>query len=62
MDDEEVQVLSSLLQTMLHYDPSKRPSTSDLLQHPWFANPNNDPTVGTTVSSSTEHGPEETMN
>ncbi|KAL1962324.1 hypothetical protein VTN77DRAFT_9815 [Rasamsonia byssochlamydoides] len=34
--DEDADVVKALLRRILQYDPTKRPSTSELLQHPWF--------------------------
>lgn len=36
---EEAGTIKSLLRQILTYDAKKRPSTSDLLKHPWFALP-----------------------
>ena len=36
MDNQEVLMIKSLLRQIFHYDPSKRPSSSELLEHPWF--------------------------
>lgn len=37
MGAEEATTVKKLLRQILQYDESKRPSTSDLLKHPWFA-------------------------
>ncbi|KAI9823540.1 MAG: hypothetical protein M1826_007696 [Phylliscum demangeonii] len=37
MSDEEERSFINMLRQMLQYDPSKRPSASKLLQHPWLA-------------------------
>ena len=34
---EESLVIKDLLRSILKYDPMKRPSASELLEHPWFA-------------------------
>ena len=39
MTVEESEVVKDLLCWILQYDPSKRPSLSDLLQHSWFQEP-----------------------
>ena len=39
MTVEESEVVKDLLSWILQYDPSRRPSLSDLLQHPWFQEP-----------------------
>ena len=36
MKPEESKMVKALLRQILQYDASKRPSTSELLQHPWF--------------------------
>ncbi|OJJ42296.1 hypothetical protein ASPZODRAFT_137379 [Penicilliopsis zonata CBS 506.65] len=36
MGDEEAQVIKVLLRQMLNYDAAKRPSSGELLRHPWF--------------------------
>ncbi|KAI9931092.1 hypothetical protein MW887_010749 [Aspergillus wentii] len=37
LSDEEAGVVKKLLRWILDYDPAKRPSASELLAHPWFA-------------------------
>ncbi|KAI9812793.1 MAG: hypothetical protein M1826_002759, partial [Phylliscum demangeonii] len=37
MSDQEERSFINMLRQMLQYDPSKRPSASKLLQHPWLA-------------------------
>jgi len=37
INDEESEVLCSLMLQILDYDPEKRPSAVDLLKHPWFS-------------------------
>lgn len=39
LDTAESQVIVTLLKQILDYDPARRPSTSELLEHPWFAAP-----------------------
>lgn len=36
LDDEEGYVILNLLRSMLNYDPAKRPSAVEILDHPWF--------------------------
>lgn len=36
LDDEEVYVMLNLLRYILNYDPAKRPSAMEILDHPWF--------------------------
>jgi serine/threonine protein kinase len=47
LDAAESQVIVTLLRQILNYDPARRPRTSDLLEHPWFAaSPSHDdPTI-----------------
>lgn len=35
LDDEGYAILN-LLRSMLNYDPAKRPSAVEILDHPWF--------------------------
>jgi serine/threonine protein kinase len=37
MSAEEAHVIKGLLRWILDYDPTKRPSASELLKHPWFS-------------------------
>ncbi len=36
IDEEEEKVVESLLRLILQYDPLRRPSAADLLEHPWI--------------------------
>jgi serine/threonine protein kinase len=36
MAPEEAEAVASLLQQILQYDPAERPTTTDLLRHPWI--------------------------
>ena len=36
LDDEEGYVILNLLRYVLNYDPAKRPSAVEILDHPWF--------------------------
>jgi hypothetical protein len=36
MAPEEAEAVASLLQQILQYDPARRPTTTDLLRHPWM--------------------------
>ena len=36
MSNREAEMFESMIKDMLQYDPSKRPSTKDLLKHPWL--------------------------
>jgi serine/threonine protein kinase len=36
MDTAEVKAVGVLLREILQYDPGKRPTAADLLNHPWF--------------------------
>ncbi|KIW09662.1 hypothetical protein PV08_12077 [Exophiala spinifera] len=36
MDGTEASVITSLIRSILQYDPSQRPSAAKLLEHPWF--------------------------
>ena len=36
IDEEEADVVTSLIRTILKYEPSERPSAAELLEHPWF--------------------------
>ena len=36
IDNAEAGVITSLIRSILKYNPSKRPSAIELLQHPWF--------------------------
>lgn len=36
LDDEEGHVILDLLRSILKYDPAKRPSAVEILDHPWF--------------------------
>lgn len=38
MASEEAEAVASLLQQILQYDPAERPTTTDLLRHPWIEN------------------------
>lgn len=37
MDDDECEILASILHSMLRYDPDERAKPAALLKHPWFA-------------------------
>ena len=37
LPDEEAEAVKTLLRRLLHYDPRKRPTPSQVLQNPWFA-------------------------
>ncbi|KAL9129171.1 MAG: hypothetical protein Q9217_002311 [Psora testacea] len=37
MGGQEADLLLSLLRKLLQYDPANRPSTGEILMHPWFA-------------------------
>lgn len=37
IDDDESAVLCALIRQILNYDPAKRPSAMELLEHPWFS-------------------------
>lgn len=39
LDTAQSQLIVTLLRQILDYDPARRPKTSDLLEHPWFAAP-----------------------
>ena len=39
MSDREAAIFESMIKDMLQYDPNKRPSTTELLKHPWFNTP-----------------------
>lgn len=36
IDDMEADVITSLIRSILKYDPLQRPSAEELLKHPWF--------------------------
>ncbi|KAH8666998.1 kinase-like domain-containing protein [Xylariales sp. PMI_506] len=36
MSDDDMEVFVGMLLKMLHWEPEQRPSTEELLQHPWF--------------------------
>jgi len=36
IDDLEADVITSLMKSILKYEPSQRPTAEDLLEHPWF--------------------------
>ncbi len=39
LDEDEAIIVKGLLRTILQFDPTRRPSASELLAHPWFAEP-----------------------
>lgn len=36
VDDEEAHLITSLIRSILQYEPSQRPTADELLRHPWF--------------------------
>ena len=38
MSDEEAKAVKALLRRILQYEPAKRPTLSEILKDPWFAN------------------------
>ncbi|CAK7268136.1 hypothetical protein SEPCBS119000_002908 [Sporothrix epigloea] len=36
LDEEEATAVKALIRKILQYDPTKRPTTSEILQDPWF--------------------------
>lgn len=36
LDEAEADVVTTLIRSILRYEPSQRPSAEEILKHPWF--------------------------